>query len=87
MAYYSAEDVVRLWITRIDDHDASLAAMGYPRPGPTLLDRLGEGDIMDLAEKISELMRPFRDFYRATAGYPGYDLSTATEACEEAERA
>jgi len=48
--------------------------------------RLEQGDILDLAVKMSAMVAPFRDFYRAHAGYDGYDLETTQRLAEEAER-
>ena len=46
---------------------------------------LGHGDIMDLAEKVSEMIEPFRSFFRAHEKHIGYDLGECLEKARKAE--
>lgn len=69
MAYDSVEEVLYRWFM---DHDL------YPG-------QLGVGDVQDLAEKVSGMMRPYRDFYRAHAGHDGYDIKKTFEEAKKHE--
>lgn len=48
--------------------------------------KLGRGDIQDLAERVSDRIRPFRNFFRASEGYQGYDLEKSRSEAREAEK-
>jgi hypothetical protein len=47
---------------------------------------VGRGQVLDLAVKASNMIRPFRDYYRACAGHCGYDIRTCTARAEKAEK-
>lgn len=48
--------------------------------------KLGIGDVQDLAERISNLISPFRNKHRASEGWQGYDLDTCNKEAKEAEK-
>lgn len=69
MAYTSIESLLYLWF-----EDRGL----YPG-------KLGRGDIQDLAEKVSDKIRPYRSFFRATEKWDSYDLEETRNEAREAE--
>lgn len=70
MAYTSVEAMLYTWF-----EEKGL----YP-------DKLGRGEIQDLAEKVSDEIMPYRNFYRAYEGHEGYDLTKSLAKAREAEK-
>lgn len=48
--------------------------------------KLGVGDIQDLAERVSNLISPFRNKHRASEGWQGYKVEECAKEAEEAEK-
>lgn len=48
--------------------------------------KLGVGDIQDLAERITNLIKPFRNYYRACEEWQGYDADKCYKEAKEAEK-
>ena len=70
MAYTSVEKMLYKWF---DSRGL------YP-------DKLGHRDVQDLAERVSEMIGPFRDFFRASQGWDGYDLNKTRIKADQTEK-
>jgi len=81
MAYTSVEAEIYSWAADIDEHLERLGAERRLFPG-----FLGRGDVVDLAERFSKMLEPYRNFFRAYEGHEGYDLDECLKEARKAEK-